>query len=53
MATAQTIAQFAAAHDAQPYEVAVFLDLGRDYSDQDALTTEQEQILADGWPNAE
>lgn len=44
-----TIAQFAADHDAQPYEVAAFLNLGTDYNDTDELTAEYAAILADCW----
>lgn len=53
-----TIAQYAAAHDMQPYEVAAYLSLGRDYSDQDELTAEEIAMLTipaditdqlDGW----
>lgn len=53
-----TVAQFAAAHDMQPYEVAAYLNLGLDYSDQDELTAEEIAMLTipaditdqlDGW----
>lgn len=44
-----TIAQFATDHNAQPYEVAAFLNLGADYSDTDELTAEQTTALADCW----
>lgn len=53
-----TIAQYAAAHDMQPYEVAAYLNLGLDYSDQDELTAEEIAMLTipaditdllDGW----
>lgn len=40
-----TIAQYAAAHDMQPYEVAAYLNLGVDYSDQDELTAEEIAML--------
>ena len=44
-----TIAQFASDHNAQPYEVAAFLDLGTDWDDSTELTDEYEAILADCW----
>lgn len=40
-----TIAQYAAVHDMQSYEVAAYLDLGVDYSDQDELTAEEIAML--------
>lgn len=40
-----TIAQYAAAHDMQPYEVAAYLNLGLDYSDQDELADNEIAML--------
>lgn len=40
-----TIAQYAASHDMQPYEVAAFLNLGRAYHDDDELTYESLDAL--------
>lgn len=53
-----TIAQYAASADMQPYEVAAYLNLGLDYSDQDELTADEIAMLTipaditdllDGW----
>ena len=44
-----TIAQFAAEHSCQPYEVAAFLDLGRDWADDMELDPELEAVLAETW----
>lgn len=46
---AMTIAQFAHAHNAQPYEVAAFLDLGREWADDMELGPELEAVLAETW----
>lgn len=40
-----TIAQYAAAHDMQPSEVAALLNLGREYHDDDELTQESIAVL--------
>ena len=40
-----TIAQYAASHDMQPYEIADFLNLGRAYHDDDELTYESLDAL--------
>lgn len=40
-----TIAQYAAAHDMQPSEVAARLNLGREYHDDDELTQESIAVL--------
>lgn len=42
-----TIAQYAAAHDMQPSEVAARLNLGREYHDDDELTQESIAVLGD------
>ena len=44
-----TIADLAAEFNAQPYEVAAFADLGRDYSDHGELTPETEQMIREAW----
>jgi hypothetical protein len=41
-----TIAQYADSHDMQPYEIAAYLNLGRDYRDDDILTKESLAILS-------
>lgn len=41
-----TIAQYAADHNMQPYEIAAYLDLGRAYHDDDILTEESLAILS-------
>lgn len=43
-----TIRDLAAQTDAQPYEIATYLDLGQDYTDTDEMTDEQESIWRDG-----
>ena len=44
-----SIAQFAADHGAQPYEVAAFLNLGRDYDENAPMSDENVTILAEAW----
>ena len=39
-----TIRDLAAQTDAQPYEIAAYLDLGSDYTDDTELTAEQVAI---------
>lgn len=48
-----TIAQYAAGHDMQPYEVAAFLNLERAYHDDDELTYESLNALDGGQVLAE
>ena len=44
-----SIAQFATDHGAQPYEVATFLNLGRDYDENASMSDEDATILAEAW----
>lgn len=47
--TGLTISEFAQAQGAQPYEVAAFLNLGRDWTEDDEIDEETAVLLAETW----